>query len=159
MPGSLVLPHTIKPHNLSLPADAKATPLDSDLYNICERIAEISPRLRVVLLEHAATDTYAYAIMEDCDDGECRLVFKCKELDGRVIAKLQRMMSIPFAQRFAEAEAECFKFEQEEHEKSMEELYEKIGGPMWAELEKCGFIDRPVSYAKRNRAARRARAR
>ncbi len=159
MTGTLILPHTVKPLNLSLPPSAKVTSVDGDLYNICERIREIDPSLRVVLLEHDPTDTWSYAIMEDCADGECRLVFKVKELDARVVTKLQRMMKIPFAQRYAEAEAECFKFEAEEHERSLEELYEKIGGPMLRELEQCGFIDgRGVSYAKRNRAARRARA-
>jgi hypothetical protein len=39
----------------------------------------------------------------------------------------------------------------------MEQFYERMGGPMWTELERDGFIQRPVSYPKRNATAMRHR--
>ena len=146
--STLTLPSSTKPHNLRLAPSATAKMIDGDMYNICERIRELDESLFIVELEHSATETHAFAIMEDCADGTQRLVFKVNELDGRVVDKLRRIMAIPFAERLAQCERECYEFEAEEARKSEEDMFERVGMPMLGELERCGFIKRPRSYAK-----------
>lgn len=149
MTKSLILPTTNLPLNLSLPPGTTATYVDADMFDICERVREISPSLLIVLLEHSGTDTMAYAIMEQCADGAARLIFKVPQLDGRVLDKLRELMAVPFEERYRRVEEENHRFEQAEHENAMDQLYEDMGRPMWTELERCGFIQRGVSYPKR----------
>lgn len=149
MTQSLILPSGQCPTNLSLPPGATATYVDADMFDICERVREISDRLLIVLLEHSATETMSYSIMEHCDDGVARQIFKVKALDARVLDKLRELMSVPLAERYRRVEAENHRFEQADHEDAMDRLYEDMGRPMWTELEKCGFIQRGVSYPKR----------
>lgn len=162
MPGTLILPGTAKPHNLTLPSDAVMRPIESDLYNICQQVAELSPHLHVIEISSEKTNSHTYAIMEHCEDGWERLVFKVRsdELDGRVIKKLRRIMAVPFEQRFQEAAKEIDDWEREQEEKLQDDWYERLGRPMWTQLEHDGFIQRPVSYAKsgvaQNRRQRRA---
>lgn len=157
MATDLVLPHGTRPSNLHLPAGATATLVDGDVYAICERVREVDPALKVILLEGGGK--YTYAIVETAKNGEEMLVFRVKELDARVIEKLQRMMSLPLSERLKQLEKEEYKFEADELEKQHNELYEKIGAPMWGDLERCGFIQRPISYPKVGVAARGKRAR
>lgn len=149
MTKSLILPSGACPTNLSLPPGTTAMYVDADMYDICERVREISPSLLVVLLEHTPTETMSYSIMEQCYDGWARQIFKVKELDARVLDRLRELMSVPFEERYRRLEAENHRFEQAQHEEAMDKLYEDMGRPMWTELEKCGFIQRPVSYPKR----------
>jgi hypothetical protein len=74
---------------------------------------------------------------------------RVEALDGRLIEHLQFLLHVPFEQRFAEAERRADKIEADAKEKNLDELYERMGRPMWTELERCGFIDRNRSYAKR----------
>lgn len=125
----------------------KATYVDGDMFNICERIKEISPSLSIVLLEK--DNQFAYAIMEHCVDGVERLVFKVKELDNRVCEKLRRLMSMPLSERVTEIEKQEHRLEAERLDEESSELYERFGRPMWTQLEHDGFIQRGVSYPKR----------
>ena len=139
-----------KPTNLVLGDTMKATYVDGDMFNICERIKEISPDLYIVLLEK--DDKFAYAVMEHCVDGVERLVFKVKELDARVCDKLRYLLAMPLAERVAEIEKQEYRLEADRREQEQEELYERFGRPMWTELERTGFIRRGVSYPKRGAA-------
>lgn len=148
MPTDLILPTGTKPSNLHLPPEVQHMSVEGDVYGICERIKEIDPNLHVVLIVDG--DDARYVIMEHCNDGVERMVFKTKQLDGRVEKKLRYIMSVPLAVRIANLEKENAKFEEEARENEFEELYENLGRPMWTQLEHDGFIDgRGSSYAKR----------
>ena len=54
------------PNNLHLSADLKAATVEADLYDICKRIGEISPRLFIINAHKG--DNAAWIIMEHCDD-------------------------------------------------------------------------------------------
>jgi hypothetical protein len=152
MPTTLELPGRLAPSNLHLPQDAQHMAVEADLYNICERVKEISDRLHIILLTH--DDKHSFAIMEHCDDGVERLVFKVADLDARVLKRLRELMAQPLAERVAAIERDQRRFVEQEQEREFEELYERLGGPMWSELERCGFIQRPVSYPKAGVATR-----
>lgn len=138
--------------NLHLARGVTATTfVEGDLYNICERIKEVDPSLYVVQLSDDAR--CSFAIMEDCEDGNQRLVCKCKELDQRIIDKMLYLKSVPFEKRFAEIEAEIEKEEEEREQYESDKLYETMGAPMLRELERTGFITRKSSpsYALPNK--------
>lgn len=123
--------------------------VEGDVYNICERIREIDPRLFIVQLE--SEDRCAYAIMEHCEDGVDRLVYKAFELDQRILAKMEYIRKVPFEQRFAAIEAEIEKEEAEQKERESEELFQKLGLPMQHQFAHDGFTDPwGASYAKRS---------
>jgi hypothetical protein len=144
---SLALP--ITPTNLVLPTELKNVPVEGDLYNICERIKEVSPSLRIVpLIGHP--QGYRYIIMELCEDHVERGVCKVHELDERLITHLRKLMGMPLSERVAQIERDEMKFEADQKEQELEELYENMGRQMWIDLEKCGFIqNRPVSFPKK----------
>jgi hypothetical protein len=121
--------------------------VEGDLYDICHRIKEIDPNLFIVQLVDDAANCN-FAIMEYCSDGMERLVFKTKELDQRILTRLQEMLAVPFEQRFAMIEAEIDREEEAEKERASEELYENMGRPMWKQLHDSGFIQRGVSFPK-----------
>lgn len=146
MATGLVLPGGVRPSNLHLPPGARALAVDSDLYDICGRVAEIDKSLHIVLLE--GDDKHCFAIMEHCPDME-RLVFKVKELDARVLQKLQKIMAMPLQERLALLEKEEHRLAEQEQERELDDLYERVGRPMWTQLEHDGFIQRGVSYPKR----------
>lgn len=146
---SLVIPGMARPSNLHLPEDASAIPVSSDLYDICNRIKAISPRLYVILIDFGTHKGYNYAVMEHCEDNVDRLVFRCEELDDRVLKRLRHLMALPLDVRLVELEKEETRKNEELEENAFEELYERFGRPMWTELERCGFIQRRTSYAKR----------
>lgn len=143
--SALALPTT--PSNLKLPPSVWHKIVDADVYGICDRIREVSASLFIVLLEN--DPVHNFAIMERCEDGAERLVFKVVELDGRVVQKLEHLQAIPLKERFEQIERENHRFEEQERERQVDDLYERVGAPMWRDLEQCGFIQRPVSYPKR----------
>jgi len=147
MAANLVLPDGVRPSNLHLPEGTSATYIDQDVFGICEQIREIDSNLSVIVLQNGGG--YAFAIMERGRDGVEHLILRVKQLDGRVIRELREMAAVPLAVRLKHFEEREFKLESERHDNELEELYERMGGPMWTELERCGFIQRPVSYAKR----------
>ena len=144
--SKIVIPGSSAPANLHLADGIKITMVESDMYNICERIREVDPSLFIVQLIDDARGC-AYAIMEHCADDEDRLVYKTRELDARVIEKCRYLKAVPFEKRFAQIEEQIDKEEAEQRELEMEELYEQLGAPMLPDLYKTGFIDsRPTSY-------------
>lgn len=146
MATDLIVPDGLAPSNLHLKASIKARYISGDLYDICGRMNEIDQRLFVVELDDEDTDRCAYAIMEHCDDGIERLVFRVPELDGRVLERLRKIMAMDLQDRIKMLEKDEYKWEQEREDNMHEKLYEELGRPMLTELAKCGFIDRPISY-------------
>jgi len=145
---TLALP--TRPDNLH---GSYGTLVDADVYNICERLKEIDPRLKIHFIDppiRYGPKVYNFSITEACDDGVERLVFRVEELDARVIQHVQYLLKVPFETRFAKAEAIEAKREEERQEAEHEKLYETMGGPMLRQLEHDGFIEhRGVSYPKR----------
>lgn len=135
------------PSNLEIPPWMKAKYVSGDLFNICQRVRQISEDLHVVPLD--GDGPYHFAIAEDCADGVTRLVFRCQELDNRTIEHLQKLMFLPFKERIAEFDKELERQDAQRKEDELETLWETVGAPMGPELEKAGFIQRPVSYPKR----------
>lgn len=134
------------PSNLEIPPWMKTKYVDGDLYNVCLRVKEISDTLTVIPLE--GDGPYHFAIAEDCPDGVTRLVFRCKELDARAVDHLREIMFLDFQARVAAFDKEQEKAEADRKEQELDELYERVGAPMLPELERAGFIQRPVSYPK-----------
>jgi len=132
----------------------------SDVFHIAERLQELSPRLYVQAHDDPINwhgHTYNFTVCELVPPGLETFVARYETLDGRVVKDCERMLHVPFEQRFAEFEKLEAKWEEEEHQRKLDELYEQMGGQMWVDLERCGFIQRPVSYAKTNKTARRHR--
>lgn len=126
--------------------------VEGDVFRICERLEEIDKSLFVYPLDppvKAGDRTCHYSIVEECADGVPRLVFRATALDARILEHVQYLMNVPFEKRFAEAEARADKLEAEARENEKDELYETMGRPMLTDLERCGFIQRRTSYAKR----------
>lgn len=145
-----------RPFNLSLPPGMHVQEVEGDLYDICSRLAEISPRIFVNLL--TGDDQHAFAIMEHCIDGVDRMIFKVQTLDQRVLRKVEGIMALSLSERIAKAEQENYRFEADQKEQEFEELYDKLGAPMRRELERTGFITlRNMSYPKANHTAQRHR--
>jgi len=141
------------PNNLSLPPDVSAAYCDGDTYDICRRVRAISPKLSVLVIT-GQEDKFTHTIVEEGPDGVERMVFRVgpkaqiTELDGRVIHKLQELFYLDFADRVEKLERENDKYEAEYKANQREEFYENVGRPMLTQLERCGFIQRPVSYPK-----------
>lgn len=161
--SSLTLPAGAKPSNLELPAGVTAQYIDSDVFDICGRLAEVDASLYVLVIQgRPGTDFF---IMENCGDGVQRMIFRVGDdweidaLDNRVINKCRMLMTLPLNLRVAAIQREIDKREAARHEQSLEELYETVGRPMWTQLEKSGFIQRPVSYPTIGVATRSRRAR
>lgn len=150
MTNPIILPKSAFPSNLNIPEDVHLDSVDSDTFNICERIKrelEGGDRLIITLMRRG--DQHVFLITEDCDDGVNRLVLKTKELDDRVIQKLYKMRALPLDKRLVAIEESIKAEEAAEEENEMERLYENMGRPMWTQLEKDGFIDgRGVSFPK-----------
>jgi hypothetical protein len=121
--------------------------VEADVFSICDRIKEVDRNLVIYVMP--SDSRRRFSIVEMCRDNVERLVFTTDELDGRVIERLQYLLRVPFEKRLAAAEAIEEKAKEEQHEREHQELYEQIGAPMLRDLERCGFIQRPRSFAKR----------
>lgn len=156
--SGFVIPGSAAPNNLRFSSNVRASLVESDVYNICERIREVDPSLFLVLLEQ--DDKAAYAVMETCRDGTDRLVCKVQELDARIVEKVERLKSIPFEVRFKAIEEQIDREEAEQRELEKEELYETLGAPMLSQLEHDGFIEpkHKLSLTPSNKTAQRHRS-
>lgn len=149
---SLVLPETARPANLVLSRGSRARVLTSDVYDICNRVAQLHPSLYIIELDHDDPRPYRYIVMERCSDGVDRMALRVREgeLDGRVIRELQYQLAVPLPERAAKIERELEQWEKQQREEESDRLYEKIGPEFHRQLANCGFITmRPTSYAKR----------
>lgn len=144
---SLALPNSCRPTNLRLRESVQVRYVDSDMFDICKRIKEIDERLFIIDLEEG--DSHSYAIMETATDGTEMLVTRVKELDERVLEKLRYYAAVPLDHRIRLFDAEAARDRETWLDDQMEELYERMGRPMWTQMEHDGFSQRGVSYAKR----------
>lgn len=71
--------------------------VEGDLYNICERIKEISPRL--VLRFQENHPTHPWVVFENCVDGVQRYVSRYIAPDARILDDLRYMLTVPFKDR------------------------------------------------------------
>lgn len=160
MATPLLLPDSMAPANLHLRPSVKARYISEDMFDICERLAEIDPRLYIV--ELTEDDEANYMIMEHCADGVVRAVIPkpVKELDARVLERVRYLLHVPFEKRLADVEAENEAYEKAHHENELEEMYEKMGHAFRRQLWHDGFIDsRGVSYPTIGVTSRGRRAR
>lgn len=144
--SGLLLPSGTLPTTIRLRNNIRTSVVESDLYDIGRRIQEMHPSVYVLQMDDQ--DTAAWAVMENCDDGFQRLVFKTQELDQRVLEKLAWIMHVPFEKRLEAAEREEQEHEASRRETELEELYERVGRPMLSQLHHDGFAQRSTSYAK-----------
>lgn len=154
------------PTNIRLPEGSRATHVESDLYNIAERLREIDPNYRLTLLEHA-DGRAVWSVNELTRDGKEALIFRvgpgCEidELDARVISKVQYLRAVPVHERLAKIEREVAQEKAKRAEEQAEAMYARLGEKMYSQLSRLGFIDTPraESLPNRNATARRARSR
>lgn len=146
MASDLMLPSGLAPSNLHLRPGVNARYVENDIFDIAKRVRAVDESLHIIELEEDGR--VVYAIMEHGRDGIERLVFRVSELDGRVVERLRYLMAMPLHERLDKLEEEELRANASKHEDDMDELYERVGRPMWTELEKCGFIQRSVSYPK-----------
>jgi hypothetical protein len=143
-PGIDELHIPVNPSNIKTGGRFHVEAVSGDMYDIANRLAELNPRLFISILEDRAPDALhpvVYVIMEQTNRGTEEVVFKCYQLDARVLEHVSYLMKVPFAQRFAEAEKELDKYEAEQHETQLDELTEDVGLAMRHELRRLGFTD------------------
>lgn len=95
-----------RPENLTVREQQgkKMTMVEGDVYNICSRIKEIDPNLRIVL--HEGADKPWVVLEKSVVDGEERFVSRYAELDGRILDDLRYMLAVPFEKRIQKLEHE-----------------------------------------------------
>lgn len=127
------------PDNVMLPRNTvgKMTVVNSDVFNISARVKEISPRLRIVLQDG---HDLPWVVMEDCDDGNVRMVRRYERLDADILTDLQRMLNTPFEVRMREEEKRV-----EAHNAAMEKIdadkYEETAWHMRRALRDANMAD------------------
>lgn len=135
---------TEMPSNLRLDMSGnrqKVMMVDSDLYNIAERVKEIDPNLYIVFHED---HPQPFTIMEDCKDGVCRFVARYEELDQRILDDLRYMLSVPFDERLRVVERRIDKANAD-LEKPDEEIMDWLATEMRRDLVKSGFST-PIGF-------------
>ncbi len=152
MASDLMLPDGLAPSNLHLRPSVKVRFIEGDVLNICEGLAEISPRLHLWELEESegGKTRAAWIVTESCDDGVERRVNKYQELDQRMLIDVQRMLHIPLEHRLQAAQDEIDKSNDQLDEDMLEASYERLGHAFRRQLWHDGFIEhRGVSYPAR----------
>lgn len=122
--------------------------VEGDTHMVCDQLAKISPNL-LVRRRKRLDNSYEYIVSEICIDGKERWVMRRDYLDPRLVKDIEYILHVPYEHRYAEAEKLEAKIEADNHEYELDKLYDQFGRPMLTELERCGFIQRPVSYPKR----------
>jgi hypothetical protein len=143
----LVMPGLVSPANLKRGGRFRSAPITSDIYNICTRLDELSPRLGL----HWVKDAIAFVVTETDARGEEAIVMKYRKLTPEIINDVRYWMGVPLTLRAAECERRADKIEADAKDDHFGELYENMGRDMWAELERTGFTQRGVSFPKRHK--------
>ena len=110
---------TPRPSNL---VSTRQVPVESDVYNICMRVQELDPNLRIVLHENHPKP---WVVMERGPDGEERFVSRYEELDARIIENLRYMQAVPLEKRIDELQRQA-DAENAKHGMMSEERFEKF---------------------------------
>lgn len=112
----------------------------ADLYDVCERVKELDPNLYIVEQENLDGGSHQYVIMEHVPKlNRDEIVFKTPYLDQRILDKLDEIRALPFAERADAAIREAEKYAKDAKEHASEELYERMGAPMYNQLHRDGF--------------------
>lgn len=133
--------------------------VESDVFDICNRVKEIDPDL--VVWANDENHQHRFTVQGIDREGNEYPILFVDELDGRVITELQRRMyiqQIPFAKRWAEFEKLEAQQEKARDEAEREKLYEKMGYQFYRQLDRCGFIQRSDILPKAGRIAQRYRS-
>lgn len=147
MPSALALPEGYAPSNLHLAPSVQTRFVDGDMFDICKRIAHVSRALFIVQLTDRKGKDCTYVIMEKGLDGGAYMVLKTKELDARVIERVEYLLRVPFDQRFEEAERLERQAEERIRQEAIDETYEAVGHAFQRQLWHDGFIEhRKTSY-------------
>lgn len=147
MSTALALPEGYAPSNLHLAPSVQTRFVDGDMFDICKRIAHVSRSLYIVQLTDRKGTDCTYVVMERGLDGGSYMVLKTKELDARVIERVEYLLRVPFDKRFAEAEALERKAEADLRQAAIDETYERVGHAFQRQLWHDGFIEhRKTSY-------------
>lgn len=115
----------------------KMAMVDSDLWNIADRIKEIDPNLIIIFHEGAKEP---FVIMENGPDGVSRFVARYAELDQRILEDLRYMAHIPFDERLKKVEREI-DAKNAALEAQDPEVMEWLASEMRRELKKANMID------------------
>jgi hypothetical protein len=115
--------------------------VESDLYNICERIKEVSPRLRLIF--HERHPKKPWVVMEDCADGVERFVARYAVPDARILENLRYMLAVPFDERMKKVEAEV-EAHNEAHSEMDPEVIERMAYDMRRALVDANLSDAAV---------------
>lgn len=155
MPADLIVNGV--PTNLLLPPGVHARHVDKDVFDICARLKEYDPNLRVIVIGEPGGAS-AFAIMEVGPDGVERLVMRSATLHAGLISECQRMVKIPLKDRMAAIDAANKKAQDAREDEMIDALYENVGTKMYSELFRSSLAStpRPESYRPLGKAARRA---
>ena len=145
MANSLMLPSGLAPSNLHLRDSVKATFVESDVFDICHRLAAVSPNLHLWQLDE--NGARAWVVTETVHGVEHK-VKNYAELDARMIEDVEKMLRIPLEHRAARAQAEIDAHEAAQKRDAVDEMYEEIGHKFYNRLERDGFVQRGTSYHK-----------
>lgn len=106
---------TGRPSNLRYTGNEQMQLVESDVFNVCQRIKELDPNLFVVL--HKGHEK-PFVVVEMSRDGEERMVKRYAELTPSILHDLQRMLKIPWEQRFKQLAREV-----DEHNEARENAW------------------------------------
>lgn len=127
------------PSNLHLRPDQIRWELDSDTVQWLEHLpgaVEDGDRLFVVIHEDHEKP---FCIMEAADDGTAMLVWRTDHLGEDTYTNLRRMRHVPLHKRLDEIEKQEEKDAAAKKQDELDDLWERIGGPMYHDLHRYGF--------------------
>lgn len=126
-----------------------------DVFHIAERLQEISPNLFIQALpetQQFGEHMWNFAIIEWVPRATPpeQLVYRTEALDGRIIEHVEYLRRVPLSVRLREMERIEEKRKEEDQQRELDELYDRMGRAMWYQLEHDGFNEgRGVSFPKR----------
>lgn len=144
------------PTNLMLPPGARVSRVEADVFNICERLREHDPNLRINVMQDCGE--HAFIVTELGPDGVERIVTRVPELNASLIEECQRMLAIPLKDRLRAIDKENARRKTEFEDAKLEEMWEGAGQQTYNAMFKGGFVHVPKSesYRPLSRAATRA---
>ena len=106
------------PDNVRVPAHLRGVKLvESDVFDIANRIKAIDPNLYIVLHEK---HEHPFVVMENTADGTQHMVSRYDRLDASILEDLRRMLATPFTERFAKLTAQIDKENEDQENAWME---------------------------------------
>ncbi len=116
----------------------------SDVFNICERIKEISPNLR---LNYTEGRDEPWVVTELSKDGEERFVSRHAEADARILERLQYMLHVPIMERLRRNDAVEDR-NKDKWDPNAEAALEEAADQAFHLARKAGLVEAGPSYRK-----------